>query len=349
MYDYEGLKENLRKFSEPELFFKDRYEALGNSEKWEQFCEKYPKESILEKGYLCPEFFPDFEERSAFHPDDMDAYTGRDVWLLPHPRYSPNVEHTHGFFETFYVLEGSCLHTIQGKTERLPQGRLFFLAPGVRHKLEVYDKSIVINLLIKRKTFSDIFFNTLRVQGTLTSFFLNSMYTQSHWEGLYYDIDDEEIEELILSMLFEQQEEDSYSCGILTSLMTIFFAKLTRRYKTGKIVSSQKSSINTRSLEMITYINDHYQDVTLQSLAKHFHYTQEYCSRLIKAAAGVSFTDVLRKVRLKRAETFLLTTSYSIEAIGHMIGYEESGTFIRLFKKEYGMSPGKYRLAQETL
>lgn len=150
-------------------------------------------------------------------------------------------------------------------------------------------------------------------------------------------------------MLFEQQEEDSYSCGILTSLMTIFFAKLTRRYKTGKIVSSQKSSINTRSLEMITYINDHYQDVTLQSLAKHFHYTQEYCSRLIKAAAGVSFTDVLRKVRLKRAETFLLTTSYSIEAIGHMIGYEESGTFIRLFKKEYGMSPGKYRLAQETL
>lgn len=189
MYDYERLKENLRKFSEPELFFKDRYEALGNSEKWEQFCEKYPKESILEKGYLCPEFFPDFEERSAFHPDDMDAYTGRDVWLLPHPRYSPNVEHTHGFFETFYVLEGSCLHTIQGKTERLPQGRLFFLAPGVRHKLEVYDKSIVINLLIKRKTFSDIFFNTLRVQGTLTSFFLNSMYTQSHWEGLYYDID----------------------------------------------------------------------------------------------------------------------------------------------------------------
>lgn len=63
MYDYERLKENLRKFSEPELFFKDRYEALGNSEKWEQFCEKYPKESILEKGYLCPEFFPDFEER----------------------------------------------------------------------------------------------------------------------------------------------------------------------------------------------------------------------------------------------------------------------------------------------
>lgn len=349
MYDYERLKENLRKFSEPELFFKDRYEALGNSEKWEQFCEKYPKESIWEKGYLCPEFFPDFEDRSAFHPDDMAAYTGRDVRLLPHPRYSPNVEHTHGFFEIFYVLEGSCLHTIQGKTERLPQGRLFFLAPGVRHKLEVYDKSIVINLLIKRKTFSDIFFNTLRVQGTLTSFFLNSMYTQSHWEGLYYDIDDEEIEELILSMLFEQQEEDSYSCGILTSLMTIFFAKLTRRYKTGEIVSSQKSSINTRSLDMITYINDHYQDITLQSLANHFHYTQEYCSRLIKSAAGVSFTDVLRKVRLNRAETFLLTTSYSIETIGHMIGYEESGTFIRLFKKEYGMSPGKYRLAQGNL
>lgn len=349
MYDYKSLKDSLRKFSEQELFFKDRYEALGNPKKWEQFCEKYPKKYILEKDYLCPEFFPDFAKRSAFHPDDMEAYPGRDVRLLQHPRYSPNVEHTHGFFEIFYVLEGSCLHTIQGMTERLPQGRLFFLAPGVQHKLEVYDKSIVINLLIKRKTFSDIFFNTLRVQGTLTSFFLNGMYTQNHWEGLYYDIDDEEIEELILSMLLEQLAEDSYSCGILTSLMTIFFAKLTRRYKTGEIVSSQKSSINTRSLDMITYINDHYQDITLQSLAEHFHYTQEYCSRLVKAAAGVSFTDVLRRVRLNRAETFLLTTAHSIEAISHMIGYEEPGTFIRLFKKEYGMSPGKYRLAQENL
>ena len=271
MYDYEGLKDSLRKFSETELFFKDRYEALGNQEKWERFCEKYPKDFIIEKGWLCPEFFADFAQRSAFHPDDMEAYTDRDVLLLLHPRYSPNVEHTHGFFEIFYVLEGSCLHTIQGKTERLPQGRLFFLAPGVRHNLEVYDKSIVINLLIKRKTFSDIFFNTLRVQGTLTSFFLNSMYTQNHWEGLYYDIKDEEIEELILSMLLEQLEEDSYSCGILTSLMTIFFAKLTRRYKTGEIVSSQKSPVNTRALDMITYINDHYQDVTLQSLAEHFH------------------------------------------------------------------------------
>lgn len=98
-------------------------------------------------------------------------------------------------------------------------------------------------------------------------------------------------------------------------------------------MSSQKSSLNTRALEMITYINDHYQDITLQSLAKHFHYTQEYCSRLIKAAAGTSFTDILRKVRLNRAETFLLTSSYSIETISHIIGYEEPGTFIRLFKR----------------
>lgn len=349
MYDYEKLKQNLRIFTESELFYKDRYEALGNPEKWDCFCKKYPKESILEKGWLCPEFFTDFTERSEFLPDDMSAYTDRDICLLQHPRYSPNVEHTHGFFEIFYVLEGSCLHTIQGRTERLPKGRLFFLAPGVRHHLEVYDNSIVINLLIKRKTFSDIFFNTLRVQGMLTSFFLNSMYTLNHWEGLYYDIEEQEIEELILSMLLEQLEEDSYSGGILTSLMTIFFAKLTRRYRTGEIVSSQESPVNTRSLDMITYINDHYQDITLQSLAKHFHYTQEYCSRLIKAAAGVSFTDVLRRIRLSRAEAFLLTTSYSIEAISHMVGYEEPGTFIRLFKKNYGISPGKYRLAQENL
>lgn len=349
MYHYESLKEHLRKFTDAELFFKDRYEALGNPEKWEKFCEQYPKDYILEKDYLCPEFFDDYMERTSFLSDDMGNTPGKDVRLLPHSRYSPSAEHTHEFFEIFYVLEGSCLHTIQGKTERLPQGRLFFLAPEVPHKLEVYDESIVINLLIKRRTFSDIFFNTLRVQGTLTSFFLNSMYTQTHWEGLYYDIDDDEIEELILSMLAEQSVEDSYSNGILTSLMTIFFAKLTRRYQTGEIVSSQKSSLNTRALEMITYINDHYQEITLQSLAKHFHYTQEYCSRLIKAAAGTSFTDILRKVRLNRAETFLLTSSYSIETISHIIGYEEPGTFIRLFKKEYGMSPGKYRLAQEKM
>ena len=98
-----------------------------------------------------------------------------------------------------------------------------------------------------------------------------------------------------------------------------------------------------RLVEILTYIQRNYIDVTLDGLAEEFHLSRPYLSKYIKDKAGVTFQDVVRIERLKRARTLLKDTSKSIETIAGEIGYENVEHFNRLFKKTYGITPAQYR------
>ena len=98
-----------------------------------------------------------------------------------------------------------------------------------------------------------------------------------------------------------------------------------------------------RLVEILTYIQRNYIDVTLDGLAEEFHLSRPYLSKYIKDKAGETFQDVVRIERLKRAKTLLKDTGKSIETVAGEIGYENVEHFNRLFKKTYGITPAQYR------
>jgi hypothetical protein len=57
----------------------------------------------------------------------------------------------------------------------------------------------------------------------------------------------------------------------------------------------------------------------------------------------LSFGDNVRMIRLKKARAFLLGGNMKIETISEAVGYPNVEHFIRLFKREYGMTPAQYR------
>lgn len=54
------------------------------------------------------------------------------------------------------------------------------------------------------------------------------------------------------------------------------------------------SKIDVQRYAIIQYIQDNYRDVTLSTVAKRFHYSNEYTSRLIKDLMGMTYTEVVR-------------------------------------------------------
>ena len=98
-----------------------------------------------------------------------------------------------------------------------------------------------------------------------------------------------------------------------------------------------------RLVEILTFIQRNYKNVTLDDLADQFHLSRPYISKYIKEKSGETFQDVLRIERLKRAKTLLKDTGKSIEKIAEEIGYDNVEHFNRLFKKTYGMTPVQYR------
>lgn len=100
-----------------------------------------------------------------------------------------------------------------------------------------------------------------------------------------------------------------------------------------------------RIVEIINYIQSHYEDVTLETLSEEFHLSKPYLSKYIKEKAGMTFQEVVKEERMKKARTLLKETTKSVETVAADVGYENVEHFNRLFKKSYGITPVQFRKA----
>lgn len=94
--------------------------------------------------------------------------------------------------------------------------------------------------------------------------------------------------------------------------------------------------------EVKHYIEEHYAnpDLSLNHLSERFQISAKYASYLFKEEFNMKFVDFLAELRLMKAKELLDTTSESIQDIALQIGYANSITFGRVFKRITGMTPG---------
>lgn len=98
-----------------------------------------------------------------------------------------------------------------------------------------------------------------------------------------------------------------------------------------------------RAVEILSFIQRHYIDATLDLLADEFHLSKPYLSKYIKDKTGLTFQDFIKEERMKKAINLLKETDQTVESIAVSIGYENVEHFNRLFKKSYGVTPMQFR------
>jgi len=93
------------------------------------------------------------------------------------------------------------------------------------------------------------------------------------------------------------------------------------------------------------YIEQHYGDdrLSLETVAGKFYFNPSYLSNLFKTYAGIGYSEYVTKVRIERAQALLEHSDKKIYEISSEVGYNDSTYFIKLFKKETGMSPNKFK------
>ena len=100
---------------------------------------------------------------------------------------------------------------------------------------------------------------------------------------------------------------------------------------------------DSRMLEILNYINSNYATVTLEELSQAFYLTKPYLSKYIKDKSGMTYGNIIKKVRLKKAKSLLKGSNMTIENISYAAGYHNVEHFNRLFKKSFEMTPMQYR------
>ena len=71
--------------------------------------------------------------------------------------------------------------------------------------------------------------------------------------------------------------------------------------------------------------------------------------RKIKAISDTSPTDFIRMVRLKKASELISEGSYRVGEVCYLVGINSPSYFIKLFQKQFGMTPKEFERQQRQL
>lgn len=96
--------------------------------------------------------------------------------------------------------------------------------------------------------------------------------------------------------------------------------------------------------DVMDEINHNYKKrITLNQLAKKYHFSPSYLSRLFLKETGLHFNDYLANLRLAEAISQLVFTSKSVNEIAEQSGFADNRAFLDAFKRANGVSPSTYR------
>lgn len=83
-------------------------------------------------------------------------------------------------------------------------------------------------------------------------------------------------------------------------------------------------------------------DASLSKTAKRLHLTSRTLQRRL-TEEGVAFADLVAEVRRTQAERLLHKGEADLSEVAGAVGYQDTGAFVRAFKKWTGTTPGKFR------
>ena len=112
----------------------------------------------------------------------------------------------------------------------------------------------------------------------------------------------------------------------------------------------QQSDLNTipsfhlKLVEEVCLILDHSitENIKLPGIAKGFNISYERSRKVFKEVMKITMGEYRIKSRIQYAQTLLLKRDMNINQIAEYMGYPDSFSFSKQFKKERGVSPEKY-------
>ncbi|MCH5256225.1 MAG: response regulator [Lachnospiraceae bacterium] len=107
---------------------------------------------------------------------------------------------------------------------------------------------------------------------------------------------------------------------------------------------------NTKSFvtKAIEYVKEHYadQDLSIETICSYLNVSAAYFSTVFKKETGKTFINYLTDYRMEKAENLLLTENEKTYIIAQKVGYSDPNYFSYAFKKQFGMSPSKYKTSK---
>lgn len=277
--------------------------------------------------------------------------SNHDISLNQMYRYMPTHWHSNDYFEIYYALSDTC--SIYFTDEIIPMkiGSVLIIPPTVIHASPCYgDDCVLMYFLLRSSTFERVFWNQLSSENLMSVFFRQALEKKQTASYLYFDTkDDADIKHLFYNIYDEYQENHSYRAQMLNTLMSEFLILLLRRYEdAAKLPHTGTLHWKPEFSAIFIYIQKNFSTVTLADVATRFNYSERQVSRIVLNCTGLTFSELILKLKMERASTMLKQENASMELIAATVGYSTLSSFYRSFEKYYHCTPGRYRIKQDA-
>jgi len=140
------------------------------------------------------------------------------------------------------------------------------------------------------------------------------------------------------------------------------FIKLSSRAQTANLFNSplaQFRSLNDKESvpkepnkllkPALTYIETHPKEkITLSKMAALCSISSSYFSKLFAKEKLGNLSDYVNHIKIEHAKQLLLSTDWTIRTISENLGFDDSGYFIKVFKRETDKTPLEFRNLQSS-
>ncbi len=317
--------EHIRSWQHKERLLKENPSAFLKHKEF--FTEDFvfsPDENIMVYAdFPCEDFYPMENE-----PEEFKKAT----------------PHRHEFFELFYIYRGSFNCTYMNETYSLSPGSVWIFNCECAHLLyPTSPDAFVFNIMVRKTSFLNTVLPLIKENDLFLNFFLNSVMGLDKAPcHMHFSLScDDKAMLYIQEIIKEYYRKEIYSQSKMRLLYACLLIELSKKSKS--VISHFESSTSSTIPEIISYISDHVNNVTLISLSDRFHISPKNLSRLIQKHTGFTFSEYLYKFKMEKAEYLLSSSSLSIEEIAESVGYSQRSGFEKEFKKHKGITPRQYR------
>ena len=151
-----------------------------------------------------------------------------------------------------------------------------------------------------------------------------------------------EIEQMLRQM---KEQKNMFYLNIKAKMLELIAVAYKHDLLTRQVREGREESGTVENLKkVLQYIGEHYgSPIRLSELAELVNMNEQYFCRYFKKNIGKTITEYINVIRVEKAATALAETEDKIIDIAAACGFDNTGYFIRRFKKEKGMTPSEYR------
>jgi len=235
-------------------------------------------------------------------------------------------QHTHPHFELYFLAQGSCKYLIANRSYEVKEGDVIIIPEGVVHMTlyaDDYRERHLINCLPHYIPGS-----VRELLEKQPPVYRNPSLTPK-------------IVQIFKAIEEEYTKQDEFSADMLKCYvreLVILLARSSNEFD-DKVHKSPCVAMT------LNYIKIHFNEkISLPQMAELSGVSVAYLSRRFKQETGLGFSDYLSSFRLQKAERMLKDNpEMSIIEIAFSCGFNDSNYFSDKFKREYGISPLKFK------